>query len=625
MPASSWEDTAAAKAETLRLISEGMSTVAAVQQAGRSESTYDRWRQTDKDFAKAVDDIRHARRLYKQSKNRTEFAGDFATFSERYLGVKVFPHQQNIVDVIEGREPGWLHPSMVYTRGRSTRTLINVPPDHAKSMTITINYVTYYLATNPNARVVIVSKTREKAKEYLYAVQQRFTHNRYIDLQYQFAPGGFNTKDATWQADKIWFGQDLRDSAEKDPNVIALGVGSQIYGSRSDLIILDDVVTLSNAHEYEKQIRWIQQEVQSRLGASGRLVVLGTRVDNIDLYSEIVDPKRYHSEKSPWTVLRMPAVLEFSDDKKDWVTLWPRSDQGWDDDDRPDADGLFPRWDGPHLYDVRGDKDPKTWAMVYQQQEVDENSTFGSQLVRRAVNGMRKTGPLQADTPGHPKHGMQGMFVVASMDPAIVGDTGAVVLAVDRITKKRYVMDAACITSPTPAKIRNLIEDWTERYKPAEWRIEKNAFQGFLTQDEGIRAFLASRGVVLREHFTGNNKWDVNYGVASMAPLFGQMSTNDTGQPVADGQLIELPSTEGREGVKALVEQLITWSADTKNKTDMVMALWFAEIRAREWVNIGSGNSQTHLTNEFATPDRLEQQVVVNIEDLLAARSTYVA
>ncbi len=38
-----------------------------------------------------------------------------------------------------------------------------------------------------------------------------------------------------------------RDSGEKDPTVQALGFGSQIYGARADLIILDDVVMNANA------------------------------------------------------------------------------------------------------------------------------------------------------------------------------------------------------------------------------------------------------------------------------------------------------------------------------------------------------------------------------------------
>ncbi len=52
-----------------------------------------------------------------------------------------------------------------------------------------------------------------------------------------------------------------RTSTEKDPTVQALGIGGQVYGARANLIILDDCVTGANAHEWAKQLEWIQKEV----------------------------------------------------------------------------------------------------------------------------------------------------------------------------------------------------------------------------------------------------------------------------------------------------------------------------------------------------------------------------
>ncbi len=130
----------------------------------------------------------------------------------------------------------------------------------------------------------------------------------------------------------------------------ALGIGGQIYGARADLIILDDCVTLSNSGEYEKQIRWIQQEVLTRIGPTGKLLIVGTRVDPIDMYRELRTNDRYPEGKSPWTYLAMPAVLEFDENPENWVTLWPRSDRPWSGDPvDPDEDGFFPRWDGTRL------------------------------------------------------------------------------------------------------------------------------------------------------------------------------------------------------------------------------------------------------------------------------------
>ncbi len=77
----------------------------------------------------------------------------------------------------------------------------------------------------------------------------------YEDLQSAYAAGvGFNSKSASWQATQVYLGDELRDSDQKDPTIQAIGIGGQVYGARADLIILDDCVTMSNAHEYEKQI-----------------------------------------------------------------------------------------------------------------------------------------------------------------------------------------------------------------------------------------------------------------------------------------------------------------------------------------------------------------------------------
>ena len=173
--------------------------------------------------------------------------GEFAEFCQKYLGFKTWPHQQHIIDLLEGRAPTDLHPSIVYEPGTAglSRLLVNVPPNHAKSMTVTISYVTYRICKNPNVRVIVVSKTQDQAKKFLYAIKQRLSHPQYIDLQLKFGPAdGFKGTSDQWSATKVYLGGDARDSGEKDPTIEALGMGGQIYGARADLIILDDVVTL---------------------------------------------------------------------------------------------------------------------------------------------------------------------------------------------------------------------------------------------------------------------------------------------------------------------------------------------------------------------------------------------
>ena len=177
---------------------------------------------------------------------------------------------------------------------------------------------------------------------------------------------------------------------------------------------------------------------------------------------------------------------------------------------------------------------------------------------------------------------------------------------------RRCVAAAALLTrleAMTPDGIRSLMKDWTSKYGIVEWRVEKNAFQSMLTQDREVLEFLAGQGSVLREHFTGSNKHDVDFGVASMTVLFQGWQDKNT--------LIDLPSTHVSEGTKALVEQLVTWhpAAPKTQKTDCVMALWFAELACRDRVTLASNYTRSHVKNSFLTPwDRQQQQTVSLLE-----------
>ena len=606
-----------AKRIILTCVAEGMTVEEACKSAGKSIKSYEYYRRTDRAFADKADRTRLGLRD-KVFASTDVMDLDFISFRERFLHSQTFPHQKNLIDVIQGREPSWLHPSMKYEKGQASRILLNIPPNHAKSMTITVDYVTWMLCQNPNFRILIVSQTQRLAADFLYAIKQRLTHPMYEDLQAAYAAGvGFNTKSASWQATRVTFGDELRESSEKDPNIEAVGIGGQIYGKRADMIIVDDAVTLSNANDFERQIKWLNQDVRSRLNPTGKLIIVGTRVSAIDLYRELRNEDRYPGGIVPWTYLAMPALLQTDDDPAKWETLWPYTDVPFDgqtEEDKHPVTGLYPRWNGQNLWNERQQMDTSTWALVYQQQDISDDAIFDPVCVRGSIDGMRKSGPLTVGYPGHPKS-TNGFVTVCGLDPAMVGDTAVVCYAIDRQSHKRWIVDTIKITRPTPAQIRQIIFDWTVTYAPSEWIVEKNAFQAFLTQDEGIRQYLANRGVRLREHHTGNNKWDSGFGVASMSTLFG--SKQEDGKHHRDN-LIHLPSDQ-TENIKSLIEQLVTWSPTTKGKTDMVMALWFCEIRAREIINYGNNNVH-HMKNPFLSRAELSKRAVVNIEDLLEAQ-----
>jgi hypothetical protein len=589
-------DVARVKAQILSLVEQGHTVEDACRLSGKSAEIWKYYRKTDPDFKDAGDVIRARQTGKKASGELLDIS--FEEFSEVYLNSKRFRHQMQWIDLIEGKTPRDLHHAQVYKAGDPDTVIINTPPGHAKSTTITMDYVTYKIVTNPEFRVVIISKTSTMAKKFLAGIKRRLTNKAFLKMQVDFGPPeGYERAAEMWTTNMIYFGH--TESDQKDPNVEVLGIGQQIYGARADLIILDDVQDLNNAHQYDAHLDYVMQDVMTR---DAPLVIVGTRVAPVDLYSELLNPEHYDGEESDWTYLSQPAVLEFDEDPANWQTLWPHSD-------RPHAtrpgeqtpEGLWPKWDGPRLLKLRRKLKPSTWSLVYMQESVAEDSTFTIE----AINGCQSNRNRGEKPPG-----VDNLHIVAGLDPASVGFTAAVVLAVDKRNGKRYLLDVHNKQVRSEG-LRRLIMDWTEKYGINEWLIERNAFQAFLTQDREINQHLAARGVRLREHTTGNNKRDPQWGVASLEGLFKGWQDGEA--------LLDLPGMGQHEAYRALKEQLCNWYPDhpKTQKTDTVMALWFAELGARDVTRHLGSRKQEFLDNPFLSANDRANRTVINIDDYI--------
>lgn len=555
----------------MALLAEGRSVAETMRLLDLSEDTYSYYRRSDPDFKIEVEKIRRKLASGDGKAPRPEVP-DFPEFCEKYLGQRLFWHQLQWFDLLEGRPPRDMHPAMTYEPGVPQRLIVNTPTGHAKSTTLTVNYVVWSIVKNPDIKIKIVSKTARMAEDFLLQVKQRLTDSMYADLIRDFAPpGGYNANAAQWKQSRIYVSGDIRSAEQKDPTVEALGVKGQIYGARADLIILDDVVDNLNVGEYESQIKWIQGMLLNRLGRNSRLMVIGTRIAAKDLYTELMNPQYYNGRKPTWTYFAQKAVLEFAEDPKDWVVLWPRTDAPEDPSMVADDEGLFPKWDGELLAERR-DESGAEFSRMYQQETIAEDTTFKPDDLLACVQDMRYPGKLANDPRIGREGGMDGLTVIASMDPAAKGFTAAIVYALDRATGQRWVLDVFNKAKTPPQEIKGLIRQWTLDYGVDEWRVEDNAFQAFLTQDPELTRWVASQGSKLSGHTTGKNKADPDLGVAGMAALF-------------QARLISLPTTRS-ERIQAFVDQLVAWEPQPPRgvKTDMVMALWFAELRARDLV-----------------------------------------
>lgn len=615
-----------AKKKVIQLLAQGYKVAEAMHAVQRTAETYRDWYAKDPDFAT---EVKYLRTLAERAaKEKQGVAGqavpDFPTFCAEFLHQPLYEHQLRMWDLLQGKDPRSLHPAMQYRRGRPARILCNWPPDHAKTTSISINFVVWLIHRNPDVKVVIVSKTQAMARRMLGAIKFRLLDPSYRDMHLMFAPaGGWKDPDQSWTQTEIYV--QGRGSGEKDPTVQALGIGGHLQGARSDFLILDDVVDRSNAGAWEEQADWLAQIVTSRLpdddeaiaaqaDAPGKLIILGTRNAPVELYRVLRDEYLDMDGNPVYTYFAQPAVLEYAERPEDWVTLWP---QTFDRDGKPRR-----KWDGKALAKRRGDvRSEALWALTFQQQDVSETAIFPQEAVHASIAG-RPVGLIPEDGPNACRGnlGMRGLYVVAGLDPATVGHTAMVVYAVDRNNRRRHVLDLVNQAAMSPHELRQHVKRLTTLYTIREWRVERNAFQRFLTQDPELKMWLASNGCTLREHFTtGQNKWDPDFGVASLAALFLSCvvpDENDRLRKIPGGGLIELPHARGCQAASDMVDQLVTWQPEAKGtKTDLLMALWFAEVAAREFLGVDSRQA-THVPDRYASRRDVAAQQVIDLSAL---------
>ncbi len=104
---------------------------------GRNDVTFRQWSRADPDFKDKADKARLSGKGVKADLANLKDIS-FEEFSEQFLETKLFDHHKSWIDLVEGKEPRFIHPSMTYEQAATNRILINVPPEHAKSTVLTI-------------------------------------------------------------------------------------------------------------------------------------------------------------------------------------------------------------------------------------------------------------------------------------------------------------------------------------------------------------------------------------------------------------------------------------------------------------------------------------------------------
>lgn len=503
-----------------------------------------------------------------QVKTPTEDRMPFPEWFERYFGTWICPDCE-----VHHAMPDFHEEISEAIRGDYRRVLINIPPYHSKSTLVSVFDTVYDICYDKNLRTAIVSKSLDFAEAFVRQISEILTNEELyaetegnlIDDFGPFKPEG----KSTWNNQEIIVAG--RTRAEKDPTVKALGFGNQIYGRRFDKIKFDDVATLENSKNPDRvmgMLEWIDKEALSRIGKSGIAIWIGTRVAPGDVYSTLQNRPGYK-------VIRYPALI---DDELETV-LWPEH---------------FPY---SQVLIHRSEMSPADFQLVYQNVDVPGlNASFTADMMEASKDTNRQVG-----------HYESGWRLIAGLDPAGgnkgSGFTAMVLLAVDLNTGKRFVVDAVAERSMKAPRLKQLMFEWSEKYPIYEWRVESNGVQSQLVQyNEEIIQHLAKKGIRVVPHQTHSNKWDADFGVESLAPLF-------------HAELVSIPwaGAHSAQKFQKLLEEFIAFPMGITS--DLVMAFWFAELGIRDLLN----RAHMPMFNERLRkkwPARIKRRArIVNFED----------
>lgn len=487
--------------------------------------TYEKWRQRYPEFALHCD---HAVRERNAMLNQPLHRDDFTGFRLRYFKHGSPPFHNRIIHVIENSKPGSI-------------TMILVPPNHGKTTLLT-DWVCYKLAMDPNHRILYISESSKLAGKVLGRVKRRMTDPAVAPAyQQDFGPfyvSGQEKMAKPWAAEFMTVYKSNHD--EQDYSLEAMGWVSQIYGTRSDTIVLDDFQTLKTAEKgnvTEAMVDKFQQDIYTRIDPEqGRIVIIGTRVAQLDFYIQLLNQGDVVDD-----VIVMPAL-----DERGRV-LWPD------------------RLDREKLEAIRKKTGKKIWSRAYMMSPQDDgNATFQQEVLddckKPDIKVLQKADPSED--------------VWCGIDPALDNWMALTTAGINTERMRLMASEHYFGLSTGEAILVKLHEMW-KKTGFTKLVVEAVAFQKALARDERLEAMRRECGFTIVEHTTGSNKMDATFGVARMASSF-----------IDETIWIPAADQESNDAFQALIAELVQWRATipTRLRTqDLVMSLWFVWVQWQKY------------------------------------------
>lgn len=214
--------------------------------------------------------------------------------------------------------------------GGPSHLVVEMPPRHGKTLTISRLFPTWFIGDEPNKRVILASYGATLANK-----NSRYARNLLGAPRYQSTfPGVVLAPDS--KAADAW------DVAGHDGGMDAVGVGGGVTGKGGHIIIVDDPVKSREEAESEvyreKVYNWFNDDLYTRREPGAAVIVVMTRWHQDDLVGRLL-----RDDPDTWQVLSLPAI------DQEGGALWPD------------------RYPVAELRNIETRLGPYSWSALYQQ------------------------------------------------------------------------------------------------------------------------------------------------------------------------------------------------------------------------------------------------------------------
>ena len=472
-------------------------------------------------------------------------------------------------------QQAWLHEMWTEVRRRHKRALIIAHVEAGKTQQFAVGVPMHELGSNPRARYAVVSRTQGQSLKSTNTTAGYIERSEELRRVYpNLIPG------ARWSQK---FLEVTRPSGIKEPSLAPFGQGGAVSGARLDGAIMDDVLDSTNTRtkmRRDETEEWFWAEIYSRLTEEAFCYFIGNAWHPQDLYHRL--------EARGWPTYRFPVQVTAELIRDFPLVTVPVAEGGYG---LQIGDPTWPeRWSKARIEKQRKILPPIEFARSLMcVARDDKDARFKREWIDMALEKGEDLGVchtmadfLRWDDPDYEDDELAAAQVRMSLDPeenegvfwVVSGvdlstgkadDLSAITtIAIDRITKKRFLLDVTAGRWQVDEIILR-VKQIHARYGSI-FMVENNA-----TQDYIVQILQKTTGIPTVAHTTGRGKADPTTGVEVLAAEM-------------HGEKWIIPSKAGEgasEDIQELITDMLYYSPDPRDHTgDRLMSLWFAQVLA---------------------------------------------